>query len=700
MTGRLLAAASLAALGAASGPAQADEGISWALYGTPGIIDTPVAAMPSSGTISGTFTGFSGQIRTNFSFQVEDRLSVGLRYSTFFDYYTNLDQNNLYDRSFDIAYQLVQESEYVPAVTVGLRDFLGTGILSSEYVVASKTFGTSVRASAGLGWGRLASEGGFDNPLGIFGDDFDTRPQQEIGQGGTLSYESWFRGPAAIFGGVEWAATEKLTFKAEYSSDGYDLERSRNEFGYSTPLNVGVVWFPRPGIQLAFNYLHGNELALAATVLLNVEERPLPSGFDSPPPPVRVRGADAAASWQGAVTQTELTPRLSAALAEEGLELRGVELAGDRLRVRYHNPRYRAEAQALGRVARILTREAPPQVETFELEPEYSGIAVSGVTLSRSDIEALENRVGGTDAIFQRGTLGPAGPNAGLTEVEDPSPAFTWGLGPYAGFVLFDNDEPLQVELGLQAKARYEITPSLVASGAMRLALTPYREDPKPSDSVLPHVRSDGELYANTGNPGIEYLTLAWYGRPAPAIYSRVTLGYLEPMFGGVSGELLYAPPDQRWALGAEVNYAVQREYEQLFGFRDYDIVTGHVSAYYDFDFGYHAQVDAGRYLAGDWGATFSLDREFENGWKIGGYFTFTDVSFEEFGEGSFDKGVRITVPLDYFTGTPTRQTLDANIVSLSRDGGAKLDIDGRLYETVRDGHLSDLQDGWGRFWR
>ncbi|MGZ9808928.1 YjbH domain-containing protein [Pseudoroseicyclus sp. H15] len=702
-TGRLLAAASLAAFGSGLGPfatpAWADDGISWALFGTPGVIDTPTAALPDTGTVSGTVTYFDNQLRNTFTFQVNDRLNVALRYSTFFDYYQGLAVNNLYDRSFDLAFKLVDESEYIPSVTVGLRDFLGTGILSGEYLVASKTFGTSVRASVGLGWGRLATANSFDNPLSVFGEYFDERPKNDFGEGGTLAYESWFRGPTAAFAGVEYVATEKLTFKVEYSSDGYDMEQRRNEFGYSTPFNVGLVYFPRPGLQLSFNYLHGNELALTATVLLNAAERPLASGFDSPPPAVHVRGAAAAASWQGATTQADLTPRLQAALEAEGIELRGVELSGDTLRVRYSNQRYRAEAQAMGRIARILTQEAPPQVEVFELESENRGIPTSGVTLARRDIETLENRVGGTTAIFQRADLGAAGPDASLQRVRDDDPAFTWGLAPYFGLVLFDQDEPVQLQAGLEARARYEIQPNLVASGAVRYALTPQR-DVKASNSALPPVRSNTGLYANTGNPSIQHLTLAWYGRPAPEIYSRVTLGYLEPMFGGVSGELLWAPPDTRYAVGAEVNYAVQRDFDQLFGFQDYDVVSGHLSFYYDLTNGFHAQIDAGRYLAGDWGATFALDREFENGWRVGGYFTLTDVPFDDFGEGSFDKGIRISVPIDYFTGTPTQQTLDNTIASLTRDGGARLDVEGRLYETVRSGQLSDLQDGWGRFWR
>ncbi|WP_373355538.1 YjbH domain-containing protein [Pseudoroseicyclus sp. CXY001] len=707
-TGRLLAAASIAALGLPASQSLAqDDGISWALFGTPGVIDTPVAALPAAGTITGTVTVLPDQYRSTFSFQVSDRLNAAFRYSTFVDYYIGSPTlEDLYDRSFDVAFRVLDESEYLPAVTVGLRDFLGTGVLSSEYVVASKTFGTNIRASAGLGWGRLAGHGAFDNPLAsLLGDSFADRPASaaengDTGKGGVPSYGAWFRGDAAFFGGVEWVATDKLTVKVEYSSDAYLIEQTRNGFDWDTPFNVGVVWFPRPGMHLSFNVLHGNELALTATVLLNAANRPLPSGFDSPPPPVQVRDTAAAASWAGAIDARGLTPSLQEAMAAEGLTLVGLELDGDTLRVRYENDRYRAEAQALGRLARILTAEAPPNVETFQLEPVYAGIPSLGVTLARRDIETLENRVGGTDAVFARADRGPAGPNDGLVPVDDPDPAFTWGIGPYAGFVLFSNPDPVQIEAGIEMRARYEIMPNLVASGALRYALTPYRDDASISGSPLPHVRSDAAVYNNTGNPGIEHLTLAWYGRPAPEIYSRVTAGYLEAMFGGVSGELLWAPTDSRLAVGAEVNYAVQRDFDQLFGFQDYDVVTGHLSVYYDMANGYFAQIDAGRYLAGDWGATFSLDREFENGWRVGGYFTLTDVPFEDFGEGSFDKGIRISVPIDYFAGTPTRQTFDNTLASLTRDGGARLDVEGRLYDTLRSGQLGDLQDGWGRFWR
>ena len=62
--------------------------------------------------------------------------------------------------------------------------------------------------------------------------------------------------------------------------------------------------------------------------------------------------------------------------------------------------------------------------------------------------------------------------------------------------------------------------------------------------------------------------------------------------------------------------------------------------------------------------------------------------------------GIRVTVPFDFLLGSPTRRQNSSTLSSLSRDGGARLNVDGRLYETVRGGHVPALQDTWGRFWR
>ena len=163
--------------------------------------------------------------------------------------------------------------------------------------------------------------------------------------------------------------------------------------------------------------------------------------------------------------------------------------------------------------------------------------------------------------------------------------------------------------------------------------------------------------------------------------------------------------PSTRKQSKSKPNHAVcyfvaKRDFDLRFGVQDYRITTGHASVYYDFEQGFSAQLDAGRYLAGDYGATFSLTREFGNGWRMGGYFTLTNVPFEDFGEGSFDKGIFITIPFDWAAGRPSQQISRVNIVPITRDGGARLRLKDRLYDIVKPAHKGAIYREAARLWK
>ena len=676
------------------------QDLSYNLYGVPGLIDMPNARAAQDAEIGATISAFSLQQRGSFTFQLLPRLSGTFRYTGISEE-KGPGTDGTFDRSFDLRYQLVRESDLWPDIAIGLQDFLGTGDLSAEYIVASKTVTPQIDVTVGLGWGRLGTQDGIANPLGALDPWFDTRPARtraEFQEGGTVTGQ-YFRGDMAVFGGVSYAYSDTLTFKAEYSSDAYVRETANGTLDNATPLNFGVSYTWRPGLDLQAALLHGSELAAGATLTLNPRIRQPVSGTEVGPPPVRVRPADARAAATWGTSEERLRDRLKA----EGITLLGYDVRSDTMaRVRYTNTTFRSEAQAMGRVARVLSAELPAAVETFVLEPVQAGIPLSSTTLRRSDLEAFEVRAAGAAAIKDRSTTTDAGSAAGLTPVADTEPAFLWGLGPFANLIVFNGDAPVQLDYGLDLRAQYTLAPNLVVKGVLRQSLRDFPlADETEAENDLQNVRTDGRLYGRDGHPVIQTLTLSHYGRPGADLYSRVSAGYLEAQHGGLSTELLWKPVDSRFALGAELNYTAQRDYDQLFGFQDYDVVTGHLSGYYSFSNGFHAQVDVGRYLAGDWGATFALDREFDNGWRVGAYFTLTDVPFEEFGEGSFDKGIRITVPHDFFLGNASRDKVETTLQSLRRDGGARLEVDGRLYDIVRDGHTAGrLGDTFGRFWR
>lgn len=675
-------------------PASA-EPLAWQTntYGMPGLIDMPQALPFEDGALSFTTSHFTHQNRHSLTFQISPRLTASFRYAMLYGISPYFDGNTVpfrFDRSFSLQYQLAREGRVMPALAIGLNDFLGTGFYASEYLVATRSIGDQFRATVGLGWGRLAGVGSFGNPLGFLGDDWRTRGRssQNDGYGGRPLYDTWFRGPAALFGGLEWHPNEDWSFAAEYSSDAYPGE-SPHVFTRDSQLNFGLSYRISDHWTLGAHYLYGSELGVQLSWGINPRHPRSPSGIEPAPPAVGTGG-----DWGPDVALA----RSRQALARDGITLHGLTITGPAAQVEIENRQFRAGAEALGRAARALSAALPASVQTISLTLIERGMPVTTATFARADLADLEYAFDNAWAMQARADLRDAAP--GTTPLPGLYPRLSWGITPYLSPALFDPDDPLRADLGVELTADWEPAPGLVFSGALRqVLLGNLDQSTRVSNSVLPHVRSDSWLYDKADLP-ITRLTGTWYFRPSHDTYGRVSFGLLERMFAGVAAELLYYPAGSRLALGAEVAQVVQRDHDQRFGLLDHEMTTGHASAYWDMGNGYHAQLDLGRYLAGDWGGTFTLDREFGNGWKVGAFLTLTDVSTAEFGEGAFDKGIRLTIPLGWSSGQSRRDTADLVIRPVLRDGGARLDLDGRLYDVVRPANAAALTDGWARFWR
>lgn len=718
LTRRLLAttvpAALLLSLGAS--PARTDPLIGDVMnsYGLAGGVDTPTAEMLPDGTLGGTVSYTDLGRRHDLVFQLHPRITTALRYSRVPGINDHNDLGYIWDRSFDIRVQALEERGWQPAVAIGLQDFMGTGVYSGEYIVATKTLTPRIRATLGLGWGRLAGE---------------QRALDEDDLGGKPNIGDWFSGSVKPFGSVTWQATDKLRLVAEYSNDKYERETASGEKDApGSHINLGAYYVFNPQYQVGLYALGGDTVGAQFSFALNPRNAPYPSGLEKAPAPVRPRPAPSAdpEGWSGAwsadpTAQPAIQTVLAKALADEGQKLRSMSLSANRAEVRIQNDRYIQQAEAVGRTARLMTRALPPSVDTFVITSMRDGMATSSVTLRRSDVERLENTEAGKIAAVAQIT--DADPRPGnLLVSPDPSPAFKWRLGPYAEIGVFDPQDPLRYEAGAELKASYEFGPGLVLSGRVRQRVIGNLEQRGPgipgsrgdhytpeeyvSDPAyeyvngVPRVRSDTRMYTGNHSPTLPELTLAWYAQPTSSIYSRVTVGMLERAYGGVSGELLWKPADSALGVGLEVDRVRKRDFEDAFKFRDYETTTGFVSFYYEFAQGYTAQLDVGKYLAGDKGATVSLTREFANGWQVSAYATKTDLSAEDFGEGSFDKGIALSIPIGWAVGTPSRDRATADLRSLSRDGGAKVNVQGRLYDKVRDAQSVKLNQGWGRFWR
>jgi hypothetical protein len=127
-----------------------------------------------------------------------------------------------------------------------------------------------------------------------------------------------------------------------------------------------------------------------------------------------------------------------------------------------------------------------------------------------------------------------------------------------------------------------------------------------------------------------------------------LTGGILEDMFSGYGAEYLYFKSNNNFSVGLEVFHVQKRDYEWGFGHLDYKNTTYSANLYYR-NYGsipFDMRLSIGEYLAGDKGTTIEFSRKFKSGVYFGIFATFTDVSTEDFGEGSFDKGLFFNIPI------------------------------------------------------
>ena len=646
-------------------------------YGTTGLIDTPTARMSSDGSFS-TTAAFDGRHRQfAITYQATPWLEGTFRY-------TGFDQFFYWDRNYEFKARLWQEEFYLPAVAIGIRDLVGTGVFGSEYMVATKGFGAT-DVTIGLGWGRLAGKGDITNPARLIAENFDTRDASS-GVGGELSYKNFFSGPeVGFFGGVSHAIRGlPLTAIAEYNPDQYDFDAREGGSRVKSPLSVGLKWDVTPGVGVTASYQHQEELAVAFQFSL-----------DSSAEPARRPPNDFISSYY--LSQSDLPPqinknrwydRLLFDVERSGLILVEGTVSANGLQAQLvvGNGSYPLWSDALGRLTALADLHLPATVTTIHFVVEDAGHRTITVSVPRPSKLYIND-----ESSFLRGVRLLSG-----RTLKAPQYRTDFATGKINNtvnlrtrFQLFDPDDPARYQVYADFSSEY----SLNAHWAIRstLSLNIYQNfdesNRQVSDSVLPRVRSDVVRYLNEGASGLDKLVIEGRDTYGRSIHYRGFVGVLEEMYSGLGGEVLFWPTDSRIALGISVAYAKQREYDRRLGHLNYDVITGHVSAYWATPFfNYDVGVHVGRYLAKDAGATLEVRRTFRNGWQVGAWATRTNVSSRDFGEGSFDKGFYFQVPVDVIFGGNKRSKLGTRMRPIQRDGGQRLEAySGNVFWDLRE---------------
>ena len=686
-------------------PSLADDlAVSPSDWGTVGLLQTPTARMQAAGRVAVTFSGVYPYTHANIMLQPLEGLEFGFRYTDIANrlYGPDIAGTQSYkDKSIDFKLRLQEETAQAPQLAVGVRDLGGTGLFSGEYLVASKRWG-NWDASLGLGWGYFGGRNSIKAPLGFLGEPFKTRDSAPDAGSSQNNYQNFFHGDAALFGGVQWQTDNgKWLVKAELDGNDYQNEPLGNRFDVRSPINLGVVHRYSPNIDIVLGFERGNRALVSVSFHSPFGAMQTPKLLDKPLAPVSPTVLQTAAVVQWATVAQEL----GAATGWNVLELYPRD-ATLKLVAESDGSVY-PQAQ-IERAITLLHRTAPAAVRHFVLELQQVGIGLARIDIDRAEwvTQRTQAQAPSMRLVSQRISslstmalpLGDKRPTADAASAgefhSDPAWALALSWGPTHHHIIGGPDSFVLYEVGVHGAMEWRINPSTWVQADVKQRLVDnYRNFVYDAPSALPRVRTDQRQYLTTSSTTMPLLQLNHVEELGANQYASVYGGMLESMYGGVGGEWLYRPWRSPWAFGVDVNRVQQRGFSQNFQLRDYKTTTGHATLYWDTGWnGVQANLMVGKYLAADEGATLQLMRVFNNGVSMGAWATKTNVSAEQFGEGTFDKGIFVHVPFDLML--PKTSPGVASFVwdPLTRDGGARLMRSVSLYDITR------LRDQ--RFWR
>ncbi|NGN98457.1 YjbH domain-containing protein [Grimontia sp. S25] len=608
--------------------------------------------------------------------QVPERLYSGDEGFSGDTYYT--------DKGIDVKVRLWEEGYWLPETSIGLRDLGGTGLFDGEYIAASKHFGP-LDVTLGVGWGYIGNSANLrgDTSNGL---DCD-RDTSYKGKGGSFDYSRWFTGCMSVFGGVEYQTPwEPLRLKVEYDANNYASDFAPDMVQDSN-FNYGLVYrFDRWG-DLRASYERGNTWTLGFTLKTNFNTLSQ-NWVDTPTPAYKGKQEIDVADIDWDKVAVDLDNIAGYSDTKVYADNESVTVVGSQ-------SKYRDRKIAHEKAAMILTNTGSTASQ-FHLVEQSANQPTTQTVIDTAAFEKVANQeyVGAkvTDATQLVSPASPRGmlqADTGKPWSVSVSPTLQQSIGGSEDFYMFN--------IGVSAGASYWFGDNVEIGGGVYVNLydnyDKFLYDVPPDGTDLKRVRTLVRQYISDNPVRVSNLQLTAFDKFGDSIYVQGYGGYLETMFAGVGGEILYRPLNSNWAFGLDMNYVAQRDPDSTFGVfteeRHYDPTTGryyrvqtgtptgHFTTYYRPEWSWFndllIKASVGQYLAEDKGVTLDVSKQFDSGVIAGAYMAKTNLSAEEFGEGSFNKGFYISIPFDIFTIKPSSNRAYIGWTPLSRDGGQML---------------------------
>ncbi|MDC1401434.1 YjbH domain-containing protein [Gammaproteobacteria bacterium] len=678
---------------------------SFSNYGTLGLIQNPNARFLDEGSLGFSWSHNDPYLRGSLIAYPFSWLEVSYQYADINNrLYSTVDEfsgsQSLKDKSFDTKIRLIKESQSLPQIAVGFRDIAGTGLFSSEFLVASKNLSKSLDLTMGIGWGNLSGQS-IKNPLLELSDRFATR-SSATGLGGEFNVDDYFSGPAGYFFGIEYNVPKfrGMRIKLEYDGTNYQTENGV-PLSQDSNLNFGIVFPQSKSLSYKLNFTRGNTLNFGFSYKLNLGNKNAQT--ISKEKQLRISNSNAIKIVTSRSDQNLFKGALKY-LSDDKIFLQHANINDNELEVIFAQTKYRNPVIASGRTLNILDQIAPNNITSFKVSEINGGIGLYSVAVNRNTF------------IRDRKLFLPPKPDTDITvepfrlnnknykfNPEAKFPALFHTIGPDIRSQIGGPDGFFFGDLKLKSRSELLIQRGLSVTSVISYGLYDNMDDLKlASDSVLPHVRTDIVKYLKESRElSIQRMQLNKFGQISPSIFYKFSAGILEYMFNGFGSEVLFKPFDKNYAVGIEAWKVYQRNYDQMFGMRDYQTTTGHISLYYHEPItNIIFKMKGGKFLARDSGISFEFTREFYSGFRLAAFFTRTDISKKEFGEGSFDKGFSFYIPLEIFSNSYNGRNFGWGLRPMTRDGGATLSHGHNLWGITHKSnkhkfnrHIADFYD-------
>ena len=605
------------------------------------------------------------------------------------------------DKGFNVKFSYKPKKNYFPTLAIGLDDFAGTGYLSREYVMS--TFSTeSLKLSAGLGWGKYSTGAkNYKNPLSFISNSFDERGAEygsdsESLYGGQLTYSSWFSGPVSFLGGLEWSIpySNGLKFKIEHDPFDYNdfsanFRPDRDEIlrKKDSDYNFGFAYKINDFVTINLSYIKGNTLNLHFSV-----------GSKTNNPKKKIIKKPKVEKLEDSF-YVDLLYNMN----RNASFLQTAQLNDDSLDVAIMNDTFKNPIRTsmfAAEIASQVLKNHNVYKDKINITSINAGLEMNTISFRYEDIQKVNPIL---DFKKFNTEIKTGDQKDYLNKEFKPIvryPKFFNTFSPEIVTHIGTPNLPLLKGLELSAQSEIQLHRQVSILSDIRYAVA-NDFDSKVSfpGSELPNVRTEVVRYLQDSDLYIRNLQLDYFWSPYKNIYGKISTGLFESMYGGLGVEIAYKPFYSNFVISLDAYQVKKRSFEQRFEFFDYETSTAHLDFTYNFKpINIYASISYGRYLAKDDGFTYDFSRRSQSGFIAGFYFTRTDVPFELFGEGSFDKGFYFELPLSVFYSEPNRDSIKFGLRPLTRDGGAKLQISRPLKSILIDNNHDDIIEGWNEY--